>query len=203
MCSISHLQPTPSLLIGILESLSSARLFTPKKHRDNLSSSNTSKVHCMKIFICHAVRYLEAGRRDRQSRYPTGLRRAQTRNLSTYVARLLCWHGRHSGLISRSCHSCTTRGQLVCVNNRDTAHGYEDESCAPVVKRERGRPVIFRRGAEFGVSFPSARYLRGCALNPSGALSIARLLSWKPCRRPSTQVSSRWERSRTTTSSRA
>ncbi|KAJ7788397.1 hypothetical protein B0H14DRAFT_261145 [Mycena olivaceomarginata] len=98
---VSHSQLTPSLLIGILESLSSARLSIPKKHRDNLSSSNTSKVHCMKIFL--GVMQSDILKQD------VGIGNLDPRRLAEgadeetlYVARLLCWYGRHNGLISRS-----------------------------------------------------------------------------------------------------
>ncbi|KAF8134743.1 hypothetical protein K438DRAFT_796303 [Mycena galopus ATCC 62051] len=97
----SHSQLTPSLLIGILESLICARLPIPEEHRENLSSSPTSKVACIKIFL--GVMQNDILQQD------LGIGSVDPRRLAggadeetLYVARLLCWYGRRIGLISRS-----------------------------------------------------------------------------------------------------
>ncbi|KAJ7842584.1 hypothetical protein B0H13DRAFT_139587 [Mycena leptocephala] len=106
----SHSQLTPSLLIGILESLLSDRLPILEQHREALFSSNAyaGKVHCMKIFL--GVLQSDILKQD------VGLNNVDPRLLARtadketiFVARLLCWYGRRRGLISRSASGSDAR----------------------------------------------------------------------------------------------
>ncbi|KAJ6508381.1 hypothetical protein C8R45DRAFT_441279 [Mycena sanguinolenta] len=96
----SYSQLAPSLLIAILESLMSTRLNISQEHRAALSSSDMAKVHCMKIFL--GVFQADILKED------VGISQVDPRRLARgeeketlYVARLLCWYGRHTGRISR------------------------------------------------------------------------------------------------------
>ncbi|KAJ6542195.1 hypothetical protein DFH09DRAFT_1174257 [Mycena vulgaris] len=96
----SHVELTPLLLVGILESLLSSRLPMSEEDRAALSTSRTAKVHCMKIFL--GMLQGDLLQQD------VGLSNVDPRRLASgageetiFVGRLLCWYGRRKGLIAR------------------------------------------------------------------------------------------------------
>ncbi|KAJ7761784.1 hypothetical protein B0H16DRAFT_539255 [Mycena metata] len=97
----SHVQLTPALLICILESFlpPDRPLAISDRRRRKLVTSNTQKVHCIKIFLGVLQDMLQKD---------VGLSKMDPRRLAfgeeeeTYfIARLLCWYGRRNGLVSR------------------------------------------------------------------------------------------------------
>ncbi|KAJ7080108.1 hypothetical protein C8R44DRAFT_90185 [Mycena epipterygia] len=102
----SHRYLTPSLLIRILDSFPSVRLPISAEERQAISSSDTAKVHCMKIFL--GVLQADILHQD------VGISHIDPRKLARgadeetiFIARLLCWYGRRTGLIARGSRADT------------------------------------------------------------------------------------------------
>ncbi|KAJ6612857.1 hypothetical protein B0H10DRAFT_2050746 [Mycena sp. CBHHK59/15] len=96
----SHQDLTPSLLVGIVESLLSARLPIPAEQRAVIFTSAPAKVHCMKIFL--GVLQADILQMDVGISNIDPRRLAQGADDETiFVGRLLCWYGRRIGLVSR------------------------------------------------------------------------------------------------------
>ncbi|KAJ7056766.1 hypothetical protein C8F01DRAFT_1154847 [Mycena amicta] len=96
----SHTELTPLLLIGILECILHERLPIPDDIRDALATSSSAKVHGVKIFLGVVQADLMGKDVGISNMDPRRLARGEDTE-TRFVARLLCWYGRHTGLIPR------------------------------------------------------------------------------------------------------
>ncbi|KAJ7160428.1 hypothetical protein C8R46DRAFT_369020 [Mycena filopes] len=95
----SHTQLTPALLISILERFGHD-LAISDSQRTRLVSSDSTKVHCIKIFL--GVLQDDVLQQDVRLSDVDPRRLALGEEEETlFICRLLCWYGRRNGLISR------------------------------------------------------------------------------------------------------